>query len=120
MTEIEERLDRMASMLRLRKMYADKCTELAAADTRIGNMVEHSKAQGDTYDAQTETLKGYKADYERLEKKHERFVNRVAESGLFKHAMKRAEKIARDHAGYAGWEKCSNAIADAIEKGKAE
>ena len=120
MNEVDRRLESIALVARLRKMYADKCTELIDANKRIGNMVEHSKAQGDTYDAQTETLKGYKADYARLEKKHERFVNRVAESGLFKHAMKRAEKIARDHANYAGWKLCATAIADAIGKGKAE
>jgi len=120
MTDIEDRLSRLETMARLRNMYDAKCRELAEADRRIATMDEHSKARDATYDVLTQALDGYKADYARLEEKHEAFVKRVHDEGLSKHAMNRAEKIARDYGGYAGYKHVADVIADAIGKAEAE
>jgi len=119
-SDIEDRLSRLATMGRLRKMYDDKRSQLSEAEERIAVLEEHNTSREESYDATSIRLEDYKADYARLEEKHEAFVKRVHDDGLSKHAMNRAEKIARDYGGYAGYKHVADVIADAIGKAEAE
>jgi len=103
-------------MGRLRKMYDDKRSQLSEAEERIAVLEEHNKSREETYDVMVDRLKDWKADYARLEAKHDALVNGVAATDPFQHATDRAEKIARDYGGYAGYKKVATLIADEIGK----